>query len=444
MKTIGIIAEYNPFHNGHLYQIQKIKKLTGAQNIVVAMSGNFVQRGAPAWTDKYLRTQMALEAGVDFVFELPVSFAASSAETFALAGVSLLSSLGFVDGICFGSECGEISLLNKIAHFLVQPPEDFYGQLKKLVSQGLSFPSARQKALSQYFAKECEADPTLLSSPNNILAIEYLKAIHLLNSHLVPYTLKRNDLGYHSENFLDTQTFGKDTSTTLASATAIRKQSESLDAAFFTRVQKALPENVFQLLKQQKNRFPLFENDFSSLLYYCLNTLTETDLKILDMTPELYHRIKNCLTDFTSYSEFISLLKTKQYTYSRISRVLLHTLLNIYNLPLLAQTNQLTDTPLSGMNNNHTPLVPYARLLGFSKEKSPLLRIEGSIPIITKPADGTQQIKTFYSIEKENYINYACELYEKDIFAANLYTHVQNEKLKTSRSNEYYQKPIII
>lgn len=487
MNTIGIIAEYNPFHNGHLYQINRIKEVTGAKNIVVVMSGDFVQRGAPAWTDKYLRTQMALSAGVDFIFELPVSFATASAETFALAGVSLLSSLGFVDGICFGSEYGEIPLLDNIAHFLVQPPESFHRQLKELVSQGFSFPAARQRALTEHFKKECIANPTLLSSPNNILAIEYLKAIRLLGSKLAPYTIKRSDLGYHSENLPDIQPSKNKVESTLASATAIRKESISINKNFLHRVQTALPKNVFHIMEQNTNRFPITENDFSSLLYYRLNSLSDDDISILDMTPELFHRIENCLADFTDFSSFTVKTKTKQYTYSRVSRVLLHTLLNIYNYHDLLQTKstpalptkdnlQLNASPLTKMPQNEmfqllidnlAPVVPYARLLGFSKEKSALLRSKPSVPIIAKSANGIRQITDFYSSDEKllkpkdyttcqsilesnytfdlsDYISYAHQLYQKDIFAANLYTHVQNTKLNSLLSNEYLQKPVMI
>ena len=138
MKTLGIIAEYNPFHNGHLYQIQKAKELTNADCVVIVISGDFVQRGTPAWTDKYLRTKMALLNQADLVFEMPVVYASSSAETFALAGVSLLNSLGFVDMLCFGSECGDLLKLQDIATFMQHPPKDFYQTITSYTAKGFS------------------------------------------------------------------------------------------------------------------------------------------------------------------------------------------------------------------------------------------------------------------------------------------------------------------
>lgn len=489
MKVVGIIAEYNPFHNGHLYQINQIKEKTGATHIVAVMSGNFVQRGCPAWTDKYLRAQMALKAGVDIVFELPVCFSTASAETFALAGVSLLSSLGFVDGICFGSECGNLDLLNNIADFLLNPAEAFHSEMRDLVARGLSYPTARQNALIKHFAVNNQSDnnklSSILSSPNNILAIEYLKAIRQLNSSLIPLTIKRNDAGYHNEKLDDC----------FASATAIRKQSlsdiniannssliDTFSTAtshqnkvhFLNQVKNVLPEVVISLLKDKKSHFPITENDFSNLLFYRLEQLNKSDFSVLDLTPELYHRIKNYIADFTNYSDFTAMLKTKQYTYSRISRVLLHLLLDIRqdNFFFLPATHPfIADEQKADVNfiSSQYPFVPYARLLGFSKTASKLLRHEAGIPIITKPADGLAQIEHFYSspedagqgvslttsnnelktanshpVETNEYIDYAQKLYQKDIFAANLYTQVQNTKCNLSLPNEYHQKPVIV
>ena len=440
MVAIGIIAEYNPFHNGHMYQIQEIKKQTHADHIVVVMSGNFVQRGTPAWTDKYLRAQMALAGGADLIFELPVCYAVSSAEQFALAGVSLLSSLGFVDGICFGSECGDLPLLQRIAAFLAEPPESFHEQMKLLTAQGLSYPSARQQALLQYFPEEASGWETALSMPNNILAIEYLKALQTLKSPLTPYTIKRNDAGYHS---------GTPTAN-FASAEAIRKQSmENTD--FLTAIRPFLPTENFSLLTGQRTRFPITENDFSDVLYYRLSCMTEEDRMILDMTPEIFSRIRNKRKDFSNYTSFITSIKTKQYTYSRISRVLLHMLLNIrqetYAKPAAAAREKTADASshANSLSRGKTelPIVPYAKLLGFSKKTSSLLRRETHLPIITKPADGIRQICSYYGNLPKDDLSSACRLYEKDIFAADLYTQVQNTKGNIQLLREYQQKPAI-
>ena len=162
LKTVGIVAEYNPFHNGHKYQIEQIRKQTNTDNIVIVMSGNFVQRGGLAWTDKYLRAQMAIKCGADFVFEIPSVFACASAPNFALGSVALLDSLGFVDEICFGSEEGSLELINKIA--LTLNDENYFDVIDKYLKSGLSFPAAREKFITAMFPNEKETKPNSLNS----------------------------------------------------------------------------------------------------------------------------------------------------------------------------------------------------------------------------------------------------------------------------------------
>lgn len=430
MKTLGIIAEYNPFHNGHLYQIQKAKELTNADCVVIVMSGDFVQRGTPAWTDKYLRTKMALLNQADLVFEMPVVYASSSAETFALAGVSLLNSLGFVDMLCFGSECGDLLKLQDIATFMQHPPKDFYQTITSYTAKGFSFPLARKKAFLDCY-KTSNPDTTqtsdflneyasILDDPNNILAIEYLKAIQTCNSPLKPVTIKRSDAGYHNTD-LNAQMH-------LASASAIRQNF--FDPHTLTQVQSYLPASVYQLLQKKNNRFPITENDFSDLLYYRLCHLNESDKDILDLSDELFFRIKKELSSYTDYRSFIEKIKTKQYTYTRISRVLLHLLLDIRQTDIF---------PTQGL----IPFVPYARLLGFSKAKSSYLRQETKIPIITKPADGVSQICDFTNRQ----ILLCCKQsvhFRKDLFASNLYQRVQSRVLSCPLNDEYRQKPVML
>lgn len=460
MKTVGIIAEYNPFHNGHLYQIQQAKEITGADSVVVVMSGDFVQRGEPAWTDKYLRTQMALTNGVDFVFELPVVYATSSAEIFALAGVSLLTSLGFVDSICFGSECGNLTLLTEVADFLTSPDATFEENMRKLISSGISYPAAKETLLKEHFSDELAKDSTLLSSPNNILAIEYLKAISLLKSSLTPYTITRKAAGYHNLDFQDS----------FASASAIRNLHNTSDH-ISGQIASVIPGSVLDLLTKETTRYPITADDFSVLLYYSLATISSENC-ILDLNVEILNRIHKNMSVYTHFSEFAAQIKPKQYTYSRISRALLHTMLHISNYQSLyqnfdGQKNTSQDnhpmTPYefaSFLANYRLPFVPYARLLGFVKEKSPLLRKNNAIPIITKPADGNTILDIFYSdITSQldssmpfvttqqlqtTYLDYANYLYEKDIFVSNLYAKVQQNKLGGIHRNEYRQNPVIL
>ena len=414
METIGIVAEYNPFHNGHLYMLQEAKKLTGAKNVVVVMSGDFVQRGAPAWTDKYLRTKLALAAGVDMVFELPVCYATASAEPFAAAGVNLLHSLGFVEGICFGSEYGKLEELNQAAEYLATPPASFDRQIKELTAAGASYPTARMMALPEQWQK-------LVSFPNTTLGIEYLKEIKRLKSPLIPIVIKRTAAGHH-----DTALSG-----TIASATAIRAAYSSPGKGELPENMLAsLPESSAGLLKENWKHFPVTTDDFSLLMYYRLSQVTQKESRdILDMTPELYNRIQNLLPEYDTLSSFTEKLKTRQFTYSRISRVLLHCLLGIKKEDI----------------RQNFPLVPYARLLGFRKEKSGLLREVEKIPVITKPSNGFALLDTFYDQADtgRQLSAYGKTLLKKDFAAANIYRQVQRDKLGISFLPEECQKPVI-
>ena len=205
MKIVGIIAEYNPFHKGHEFHIEKAKKITGADAAIIIMSGDYVQRGIPSIMPKHLRTQMALACGADVVLELPVCYATGSAEYFATGAVSLLEALGCVDYLCFGSECGEIKILQQIADVLCKETELYKVLLQKHLKNGNAFPAARKLAFIEYLGKNkslsCipEQISAILDSPNNILAIEYLKALSFLNSSIEPVTITREGAGYHDQ-----------------------------------------------------------------------------------------------------------------------------------------------------------------------------------------------------------------------------------------------------
>ena len=182
MKIVGLITEYNPFHNGHEYHIQQAKKITGADYCIAVMSGNYVQRGAPAFLPKHLRADMALRSGCDLIIELPVCYATGSAEYFAKGAISILNNLGCVDFICFGSECGEYNKLEKIASLLAEEPEDFKSLLQNNLKSGKTFPLARQQALKDYLNDD--SLDCILEEPNNILGIEYIKALILSDSKM--------------------------------------------------------------------------------------------------------------------------------------------------------------------------------------------------------------------------------------------------------------------
>lgn len=404
MKVVGLITEYNPFHNGHKYHIDKAREMTGADYVIVVMSGNFVQRGTPAIADKYTRTEMALKMGADMVFELPVSFACASAEFFAYGAASVLDRLGFVDCLCFGSEAGDISRLEPIAEILLQEPESYKETLNRYLKAGNSFPMARSMALKNYTSNE-EIEALLLNS-NNILGIEYLKALKQLNSKIIPYTIKREGSAY-SDSKLSTEH-------TLSSATAIRGVLEQ--GSDLSLLKDAMPGEAISILKPlYQKTFPICENDFSNMLYYKLRTTSLETLSLYgDVSEELASRIKNLLPSFTNYHEFAMELKTKQHTLTRINRCLLHILLE-----LPAANKELS----------------YIRLLGFHKKASHLLKQvpEGDVPVITKMAHAN----TLLTRE-------AKELFDKEILCNDLYNQIVYSKYGTKIASDYTHPLVIL
>lgn len=399
MKTVGIIAEYNPFHRGHEYQIRQIRKQTGAEHVIIVMSGDFVQRGTPAWTDKFLRTEMALAGGADLVFELPVHFSTASAEGFAQGGVSLLDSLGFVDGICFGSECGNLEALSQIAHFLVAQDARIHTKIQNRLAEGCTYPAARAEILSDAFPNLLRQIPGIFTDPNNILAIEYLKALYRLDSPMTPVTITRQGAGYHERT--PEQAF--------PSSTAIR----SYYAQTGCLPEQGIPETIQALLQKYPDRFPMTEDDLSDMLYYKLRTMDDAALSICDMTPELWKRMQHQLPHYHTPSQFVDLIKTKGYTQTRIQRVLLHLLLDLYPT---------------------TPSACYARLLGFRQKHSDLLRTQTNIPVLTKVADAATQLTTAPAKEQ----------WQADLRAHDLYRYLLLQKHPNARLADDYHAGLSI
>lgn len=419
MKVVGLITEYNPFHNGHKYHIEKAREITGADKVVVVMSGNFVQRGTPAIIDKYTRTRMALNMGADMVFELPVSFACASAEYFAYGAVALLEQLGFVDFLCFGSEAGKLSLLNSIAEVLLDEPESYKNALQTCLKSGHSFPAARAYALKEYFCQtDChtasapdsdsltESLDTLLLSSNNILGIEYLKALRQLNSKMLPFTIKRIGAAYTVHEF--------DSEKEFSSATAIRNALES--GSSLSALKQSVPTEIISLLeKAYQKSFPISENDFSDMLYYKLRTTpTEAFSLYGDVSKDLAFRIKNLLPSYTGYEAFAQELKTKQLTLTRIKRSLLHILL------------ELPDTKKE---------LSFIRLLGFQREASFLLKQlpQNAVPVITKPAHANTLLT-----------GSAKEVFDKEILCSDLYNRIVFSKYGFQIPSDYLHPPVIV
>ena len=348
MNVVGIIAEYNPFHNGHLYHLKQAKALTRCSYAVVVMSPNFVQRGAPAITNKWARTKMALESGADLVIELPTPYATASAEFFARASVSLLSHTGIVSALNFGSEANEIGLLTEVAAILVAEPAEFKLRLKEHLGTGMSFPSARAKALIQYaqsvpnlsiHAKEIQA---IIGTPNNILGIEYLKALNALGASITPSILRRKGAAYHQH----------DLSGQLSSATAIRGE---IYKGNWDQVRDAIPGVTYDLLAKDTKA-----KDLWPFLAYPLLFSTPEDLRqIAGVSEGLENRILKVFQKAKSMTDMITGIKSKRFTQTTIERILLSIIL------------QLTKEDFNTFEAAGGP--QYIRLLGFRKSSSHLL-----------------------------------------------------------------------
>lgn len=452
MNVIGIIAEYNPFHNGHAYQIAHVRKNLHADYIVVATSGDYVQRGEPALLDKYTRARMALSSGADVVLELPVLWSTASAELFADAGISLFEKTGCVNGICFGAESGDLALLRRIADVLADEPADLKASLKYNLKSGSTFPKAREAALLSYFSGSAgqdvalpvsaEALSSLLASPNNILALEYLKALRRRASSITPYLLKREGAAYHETSILS------GASAIPASASAIRHTlfadaagacGNSADRASEDSadgiLRHAMPQEALAILQDYRADFPLLcADDFSGILGYLLLSSSATQLaRTADSSPEFANRMQNQLPYYTSFSSFASRLKSKEMTLTRINRILLHSILGI--------------TSSDYACGNALDKIPYLRILGFRKSAAPLLaalKASAAVPLITRSSQALKLLSPD-----------AMRVFEHDVFAGNLYLQMRNQKggtpLRAARMQEHdvppaseYQRQIII
>ncbi len=378
MKTAGIIAEYNPFHNGHQFHIEETRRRTGADYIVVAMSGSFVQRGAPALLSKYDRARMALLYGADLVFELPVTAALSSAEGFATGGICLLDSLGVVDAVSCGCEsaCADPGLFAQTAALLAEEPPAYRGSLTAGLREGMSFPAAREAAV-----RACLPDPSdsadsedgiglLLSGPNNILALEYANALKRLDSSMDLCLIPRQGSAHHSGRE------GADPA--LLSAAAIRSLfAGEISSDADDTLRQAVPPDVREiLLRSAAEHRCLNEDDFSDLLFYALMKNRDVLDSFGPENPGLLNRAARLTEQFRTWKEFAALLKTKNQTYTAVSRFLAHVLLGLSR----------EDFTLSAKYHN----APYARLLGLRRSASPLIksiRANADIPVLTRLAE---------------------------------------------------------
>lgn len=354
MKVAGIIAECNPFHKGHAYLIEEAGKLTGADYLIVLISGNFVQRGEPAIYDKSVRTRQILEHGADLVLELPLYCAASGADYFARGAVRLLDRLGVVTDLCFGSESGDLEKIMQAGRFSLSESGEFHSAMKKMLQSGLSWPAARDAAARQTGAE-------VPSSPNDLLAAEYCKNLLSLQSPIQPHAIPR---------------------ISAVSATTLRRGILS----------RRLPgEKAVSF------------DDFSMPLLYALSGKSTQELSsYLDVSPDLAGRIVNNLPSFDGCRDFCRRLKTRNFTYTTISRALLHILLHI------KQTSM--------EKYDHAGLIGYARVLGMKKSAAPLLHTiskSSRLPLITRPAKAGEALSPAFM-----------EMFEEDLRASDLYTQM--------------------
>lgn len=413
MKVVGIVTEYNPFHNGHKYQIEKVRKETNADYVIVAMSGNFLQRGVPAVCEKFLRTEMALKCGADLVLEIPTLWATASAEYFAHAGVSLLASTGVVTHLAFGAETDDLDALLEVSSILKNEPDVYRSVLSNSIRSGNSFPVARKNALVTslpHFSPD-KLDE-LLDNPNNILALEYLKA---LPDNIVPILIKREGAGYH-----DTEI-----NTEFPSASAIREAvSCNPEAIDWDTLKTAMPYESFVIFKNAlKCNQLLTTNDFSESLGYCLLAQEARGFATYaDCNQDFSNKIKNNLRNYVFFEDFIDTLKSKDMTYTRVNRCLLHILLDI------KQCDYTIGRAIG--------YAPYLRILGFKNAASSLLsemKRNASAPIISKAADAS----TLLDYETNKF-------FDKDVFASNLYYQHVARKSDTMPKNEYTNQIVIL
>lgn len=375
-NVLGIIAEYNPFHNGHLYHLKESKRKCNAKYVVAIISGNFTQRGDASIVNKFEKAKMAIENGIDMVIELPTLYSISSAENFADGAIKILNELNFITHISFGSESGNINQLNNIASILTDEPEEFSKLLKEELRKGSSFPVARQNAIEKFLNLTNKNEfNKLLKSPNNILAIEYLKALKKTKSNITPITIERKNVDYYSENIVEN----------FASSTKIRKEiSENLnmytnimdinnmdinnmnmnnmDVNMDMFLNSCMPKKSYDIIKENIEKGNCIQSlkCFEDMIFYKLRSMQINEIKELpDVCEGLENVIKKASNETNSLEDLINKCKSKRYTRTRIQRILIYALLGI--------TRQ--DMEMSENVN------PYIRVLAVNKNGRELLSI---------------------------------------------------------------------
>lgn len=394
MKVLGIIAEYNPMHTGHIYHISKAKEITGCDTVIVIMSGSFTQQGNIAIINKFERAKQAIQNGVDLVIEIPSAFASSDAGNFAYKSVSILNDLN-VDTICFGAETDNIERLKLISETLIYKDKEIWIEIKNELKKGISFAKARNNSLNKFLNED---DINIILSPNNILALEYLKTLKVLNSNIIPFAIHRES-NFNSHILENCYT----------SSTSIRKALEN--KCNLNDIQKYIPENVSKYLKNNKI---IFNNDFFEILKYKIISMNENDLKEINGVSEgIENKLKKEICNSYSYDEFLFKIKSKRYELSRIKRILVNILLNISK----------DDFKLLKENNSN-----YAHILAFNHDKKDLLSHisnTSNIPVISSLNN-----KTLSYLNKYQKLSL-----DIDIYASNIYSMLINQKINKDYTN---------
>ena len=382
-NVLGVIAEYNPFHNGHLHHLEKSIEITNSDFVVAIMSGNMVQRSEPAILDKWARTEMALKSGVDLVIELPTAFATSAAEDFAYGSIKILKELKIIDFLSFGSAHGEIDDLETIADIFIQEPEDFVEYIETSLHDGVSYPKAISNAINSYTGTDRYSK--ILSDPNNVLGIEYIKQIKKQNFSITAITIKRNGETHNSLR-----------NTEFASGTAIRNAIKNNED-----ISSMVPYNTFEVLKQNEEFININDlAEYEQILFYKIRKISLNDLaNIQDVTEGLENRIKKAAYISNDYNALIDNIKTKRYTESKIRRILLNILLDI------------TKKDMEIFKKSR----PYMRVLGFNNRGKALI---SEIAAANPKLDIIISVSSFEKNNTKKDINY---LLSKDILSTDLY-----------------------
>ena len=388
-KVLGIVGEYNPFHNGHLYHLEQSKKMTSSNYTVAIMGGNFTQRGSTSLIDKWSKAEAAIQNGIDLVIELPVLYTTSSAENFADGAIKILDSLKVVDYISFGAETSDVDILNKFADVLYHEPRKYKILLSHELSKGISYPKARENALMIYL-NDIRKCVNVLSSPNNILGIEYLKALKKYKSNIMPISIARYESAYNDSSY----------SGNIASATNIHNIIKNNG---FNIIRRLLPSSSYSILIKNIKQGHIIPDIsvFEKQIIYNLRKMETSEIAMLpDVTEGLEFAIKKAANSCNNLNDLLNIIKSKRYTSTRIQRILLYALLGITK----------KDIDISKKTT------PYIRVLGLNNRGkfliSEIAKANPKLEIITS-------VKRFY----DNNTNKNLKLMlDKDIFATNVYT----------------------